>query len=87
MGIKELRAVYGDKKRILALNAAIRAEIPGGPELLDLLHKVNYQTKYAKGKEKIVLEDILAELKMIKLTMCRDICNRYKIEENNNEQK
>ena len=37
MGIKELRDIYGDDKSITVINRAVRAEIPGGKELFDLL--------------------------------------------------
>lgn len=37
MGVKELRETYGNAKSWQAMNRAIRAEIPGGAELLDAI--------------------------------------------------
>ena len=37
MGVKELCEKYGRKQTTRALNAAVRAEIPGGAQTLDLL--------------------------------------------------
>lgn len=37
MGIRELREKYGATKARQAINRAIRAELPGGPEILDLI--------------------------------------------------
>lgn len=37
MAVKELRETYGNAKTWQAMNRAIRAEIPGGAELLDAI--------------------------------------------------
>lgn len=41
MGLKELRQKYGKSESTRAVNAAIRAEIPGGGIVLDLLTKTH----------------------------------------------
>jgi hypothetical protein len=43
MGIRELRAKYGrNLKGFVAVNAAIRAELPGGAELIDALQSLYF---------------------------------------------
>ena len=37
MAVKELREAYGNAKTWQAMNRAIRAEVPGGDELLDAI--------------------------------------------------
>ena len=47
MPIKELREKYGKTKSAQAINAGIRAEIPGGADLLDalgIIHPLSTQT-------------------------------------------
>lgn len=87
MGMKELRAKYGDKKRTLAINAAIRAEIPGGSELLDLVHLANHLHEVAEDSERPKLGEVLSGLKRVKKSMFLEICKRYEIEERNDGQK
>ena len=47
MGIKELKEKYGVRGSVGAVNAAIRAEIPGGAKILDLLGET--RRRRAKG--------------------------------------
>lgn len=37
MAVKELRETYGNAKTWQAMNRAVRAEVPGGDELLDAI--------------------------------------------------
>lgn len=52
MGIREIKDRYGASEGRTALNRAIRAEIPGGAELLDAIHVL---CEYADGGERSLL--------------------------------
>ena len=81
MSMFELRAVYGDKKKSIVINAAIRAELPGGNEFLDMMSKV-FQSYYnAEGDNKMILAGVIKQMKIVKQAMVSEILRRYEIEE------
>ncbi len=51
MAVKELREIYGNTKAWQALNRAIRAEIPGGGDVLDALTLAGALRSTPKGDE------------------------------------
>ena len=81
MPMKDLRAVYGDKKAPLVINAAIRAELPGGGVVLDTLYKATQMLYRASADEKPTVSFFVNRLAEIKQAMVSEILRRYNIEE------
>jgi len=78
----ELKARYGrNKKKRQLYNAAIRAECPGGSELLDLLELVSNMRHRAVGETAQVLKVVEDRLQSTRLEMLEDVRKRWKIDE------
>jgi len=83
MPIKELRAKYGKNKKSRQLyNAAIRAECPGGGELLDLLELVSsMRGRVSSADEASKLQAIEDRLQLIRERMFYDVRDRWEIKD------
>ena len=86
MSMRDLRAVYGDKKATLVINAAIRAELPGGNEVLDAIHKSGQMKHNAPPEVKLGIAGCINLMAGIKQAMVSEILRRYEIEEVRDEQ-
>ena len=86
MSMKDLRAVYGDKKAPLVINAAIRAELPGGNEVLDAIHKAGQMKHNASPEVKLGIAGCINLMAGIKQAMVSEILRRYDVEEVRDEQ-
>jgi len=77
MATKELGEKYGrNKKSAQLINAAIRAELPGGNELLDALeraHKIAGRDERSAG----MIGPVLSGLRAAKVAMEAEIRRRY----------
>ena len=73
MGVKELCQKYRRPHPEQAINAAIRAEIPGGGVVLDLLHQVYPQL--ARDPER--LQSVFDSLRRARTEMAENIAARY----------
>jgi len=79
--IAELKTKYGvSKKPKLAINAAIRAEIPGGAKVLDLTYKLSCQLPKLRNGKREVAQNILNELLMVSDEMKNFIAEKYHFE-------
>jgi len=83
MSIKELRTKYGRSKKSRQLyNAAIRAECPGGGELLDLLELVSsMRGRVSSVDEAAKLRAIEDRLQLIRERMFYDVRARWGIKD------
>lgn len=83
MSTKELKEKYGKNKKSRQLyNAAIRAECPGGGELLDLLELVSsMRGRVASADEASKLKTIEDRLQLIRERMFYNVRERWNIEE------
>lgn len=86
MSMKDLRAVYGDKKTPLVINAAIRAELTSGSEVLDAIHKAGQMKHNAATDVKLGIAGCINLMAGIKQAMVSEILRRYSIEEAKDEQ-
>ena len=86
MSMKDLRAIYGDKKAPLVINAAIRAELPGGNEVLDAIHKAGQMKHNAAPEAKLGIAGCINLMIGIKQAMVSEILRRYEVEEFKDEQ-
>lgn len=86
MSNRDLRAKYGTSAKSKELyNKAIRAEIPAGDVVLDLLHKIHeHRRQIQRGFNRRRPEDILEELEDITQAardeMIAEIKSRYNIQ-------
>jgi hypothetical protein len=73
MGINDLRKVYGkNKKAGQAVNAAVRAEIPGGAEILEATHRLRKHFPNISGQEiQIVYEKLVSASEKMKSSIAR----------------
>ncbi len=72
MGVRELKAKYGAKTNTTqAFNRAIRAEIPGGADVLDALDLIGRAPKRAETDE------IIERLRRAKAAMAAVVAARY----------
>lgn len=71
MGIRELRKLYGKTNSRDAVNAAIRAELVGGDDLLDALPLVHRLAK--RTRERGLAGEDLAQRALTSLTEMRDV--------------
>jgi hypothetical protein len=74
MGARELQAKYDAPNSRAAINRAIRAELPGGGELLDALEIAH---KAAGRRESSAAGRILVALSAVKIAMESEIRRRY----------
>ena len=83
MSTKELKEKYGKNKKSRQLyNAAIRAECPGGGELLDLLELVSsMRGRVASADEASKLQTIEDRLQLIRERMFYNVRERWNIED------
>lgn len=78
MPVKELKTKYGkNKKPKIAINTAIRNEIPGGGEILDLTYKISLLLPKLPPKEREVVNDILNDLNVAAGLMKSHIAAKY----------
>ena len=79
MPTKELKAKYGKGTQALAINAAIRAELPGGDQMLDALevaHKAAGREDLP-GEARAAISRVLASLLDAKAALEAEIRRRY----------
>jgi len=73
MSKRDLAAKYGTSKNVTQLvNAAIRAELPGGAAALDALHQLRTRADHSRGHD-----DCLAAARAIVDAMADEIRKRY----------
>jgi len=77
MPTKDLREKYGtSRKQPQLINAAIRAELPGGDELLDVLERA-HQIAGRDERSADMIGPVLAGLRAAKAAMEAEIRRRY----------
>jgi hypothetical protein len=79
MSTKDLREKYGKSNQALAINAAIRAELPGGDALLDVLeiaHKAAGR-RDLPAEAQAAISRILDGLRHAKAALEAEIRRRY----------
>lgn len=90
MGIRELRTVYGaNKKGREAVNAAIRAELAGGPEALDALARIQSRHAAARGNHDPAAADLQIALELVQTiteAMGNEIARRYDLASHRSDQ-
>jgi hypothetical protein len=80
MPVKELREKYGkNKKSKIAINTAIRNEIPGGDKVLDLTYKISLLLPKLPPKERERINDILNDLNVAAEEMKNHIAAKYEL--------
>lgn len=77
MGTRELREKYGKSTAEQAINAAIRAELPGGSELLDALEIAHKAAGRKDDPAAATVGRILTALRGAKAAMEAEIRRRY----------
>lgn len=77
MGIKELKEKYGVRGSVGAVNAAIRAEIPGGANVLDALTALHPALRRLSGRTRRDLEATFERLQSARAAMVDDVATRY----------
>jgi len=77
MPTKQLREKYGKSNQSLAINAAIRAELPGGGELLDALEIAHKAAGRRDDPAAVTASRILSSLLAVKAAMEAEIRRRY----------
>jgi hypothetical protein len=80
MPVKELREIYGkNKKTKIAVNTAIRKEIPGGGKILDLTYKISMILPKLPPKSRETVNDILNDLNVAAEEMKKHIAAKYNL--------
>lgn len=81
MSIRDLTQKYKRQKSRQAVNAAIREELPGGAELLDLtskLERLRYRANGAFTAEELAfIEAVCADLQRLRDAFGNEIARRY----------
>ncbi|MBQ8285865.1 MAG: hypothetical protein IJZ10_06145 [Thermoguttaceae bacterium] len=77
MSIKELKEKYGVRGSVGAVNAAIRAEIPGGANVLDALTALHPALRRSNGRTRRDLEATFERLQSARAAMVDDVARRY----------
>lgn len=84
MALSDLKERYKKSNKQQLFNAAIRAEIPGGAELLDLMGETNLMFSRAGKEGKLIIAGIVTRLNSVKEAMTKEICARYDIKSGGN---
>ena len=83
MSIRDLTQKYKRQKARQAVNAAIREELPGGAELLDLTSKFERLRYRANGaftaEELALIETVCADLQRLRDAFGNEIARRYNL--------
>lgn len=79
MGTREISEKYHRNKLPQAINAAIRAEVPAGHIVLDLLYRLHSARSKATGSRRAELDQIFAELQSARKEMVKMIADRYEL--------
>jgi uncharacterized protein (DUF4415 family) len=80
MPVKELKEKYGkNKKPKVAINSAIRKEIPGGGKILDLTYKLSLLLPKLPPKSREIVNDILNDLNVAAEEMKNHIAAKYQL--------
>ncbi|MDR1959980.1 MAG: hypothetical protein LBQ54_13200 [Planctomycetaceae bacterium] len=74
MGIRELREKYGEVKGNMAVNDAVRCEVPGGEKLFNLTAWL-FRQKDLNEREKSTLQVLLS----IQMEMKKHIIQKYQL--------
>lgn len=74
MSTKELREKYGASNARAAINRAIRAEIPGGAEALDVLERLHHRVQETASRDATFALD---QVRLVMAAMEADIRQRY----------